>query len=57
MPTLRFHGGDAGDVLAADEQLARLVLVEAGDQPQQRRLARARGPEQREELAGLDGEA
>ena len=31
-----------------------LVLVEAGDQPQQRRLARARGAEQREELARLD---
>jgi hypothetical protein len=32
------------------------LLIEAGDRPQQRRLAAARRPEQREELAGLDGQ-
>ena len=32
-------------------------LVEAGDEPQQGRLAAAGGAEQRDELAGLDGDA
>jgi hypothetical protein len=49
-------GGNAGDVPSADEQLARLVLVEARDEAQQRRLAGARRPEEGEELPGLDGQ-
>ena len=47
---------DAGHVAPADEELACLVLVEAGDQAQQRRLARARGPQEREELPRLHSE-
>ena len=43
-------------VHAVDQQLAVAVAVEAGDQPQQRALARSRGAEQREEFARLDVE-
>ena len=39
-----------GDVLAAEENLARRRQLEAGDHPQRRRLAAARGTEQTEEL-------
>src|SRR5262249_54386886 len=45
---------DARDVLAVEQHLARILELEPGDDPQQRRLARARGAEQRDELAGLD---
>ena len=38
-------------VLAADEDAARVGLVEAGDDAQRRRLAAAARPEQRDELA------
>ena len=55
MPTSRFHGGSR-DVLAADTDAAAVGMVEAGDQPQQRRLAAAGGAEKREELARPDVE-
>ena len=51
MPMSRLFGGDARDVLAVDDDPARVGAVEAGDEPQRRRLAAARRPEQREELA------
>ena len=41
----------AGDVLAPEIDAAGVRLLEAGDHSQGRGLARARGPEQREELA------
>ena len=44
------------DVDAADADLARRRLVDAGDQVEQRRLARARRPHQRDEVAGRDVE-
>ena len=44
-------GGQAGHVLAVDQDLAGVGLLEAGDHPQGRRLAAARGAEQGEELA------
>ena len=50
-------GRHAGDVLAVEEDPARVGLLEAGDQAQAGRLARARRPEQREELAVVDLEA
>ena len=43
-------GRHGGDVLAVEPDRARRRLLEAGDQPQGRRLAAARRPEQREEL-------
>ena len=43
-------------VLAVEQHLPAIGRVEARHQPQARGLARARGPEHREELAGLDGE-
>ena len=42
-----------GDVRAVEQHLPAVGLLEARDQPQARGLARARGPEHREELAGL----
>ena len=44
------------DVLAVDQQLARIGLVDAGDEVEQRRLARSRGPHERDEVALGDGE-
>ena len=44
----------ARHVLAAEEDLAGVGLLEARDHAQGRRLARARGPEHREELAAGD---
>ena len=44
-------GGQPRDVVAVDQDLALVRLLEAGDHPQRRRLAAARRPEHREELA------
>ena len=45
-----------GDVAAADDDPAARRLVDPGDQVQERRLAGARGPHQRDELALRDVE-
>src|SRR5262249_12525226 len=50
-PHVALVGSDAGDVLALDEDPARVRPVEAGDEAQRRRLAAARRSEQRQELA------
>jgi hypothetical protein len=49
----------AGDVLAVEQDgpAARVGLLEAGDDAQQRGLARARGPQQRDQAAGGHREA
>ena len=61
MPILRFSGGSAQPGLpttaVAELHAARVRHLEAGDQPQQRGLAAAGRPEQREELAVGDVEA
>ena len=44
----------AGDVLAVEQDAARVRRLEAGQHAQQRGLAAAARPEQSEELAGLD---
>ena len=49
-------GRAGGDVGAGELDAARVGQLEAGDQPQRRRLARARRPEQREELSAGDVE-
>ena len=58
MPTRRFSGGidpaGAGHDLVGDHDAARVGLLEARDHPQQRRLAAARRPEHRHQLAALD---
>ncbi len=56
MPTLRWFGGTVRDVRAVDRDRARGRLLEAGDHPQRRRLAAARRPEERHELAPLGGQ-
>ena len=43
-------------VLAAQQDASRRRQLEAGDHPQRRRLAAARGPEQAEEFAVVHGE-
>ena len=59
---LEHHGepalrrADLGDVLAVDQDLAGGHVLEAGDQPQERRLAAARGADEDGELAVLDVE-
>src|SRR6185437_16170559 len=45
------------DVVAVDEDLPGRCLFEAGDQPQDGRLAAAGGAKQRDQRAALDGEA
>ena len=45
-----------GRVLAVEQHAARIGHLQPGDDAQQRRLARARGPEQRHQLAGRDVE-
>ena len=47
-------GRRADDVAALEQDLALGGLLEARDHPEAGRLARARGPEEREELAGTD---
>ena len=49
-------GGNAGDRLAEDRDIAGRRLLEAGDQSEAGRLARARRPEHGEEFAGRDVE-
>ncbi len=41
----------AGCILAVEDDLPRICVVEPGDDPKQRGLAAARWPEQRDELA------
>ena len=48
--------GEAGDVVAADEDLPAGRHLEAGDHSQRRRLSAAGWPEQRHQRARLDGE-
>ena len=45
-----------GDILALQQHAARARPLDAGGEPEQRRLAAARLAEQRDDLAGLDGE-
>ena len=47
-------GGNVGDVAVADADVTRSRLEIAGDQVEQRRLAGARGAEQRQEFARRD---
>ena len=49
-------GGLRADFLAVDVDLARGRQFQPGHHPQRRGLAAARGAEQHEELAVLDGE-
>ena len=51
MLTGRRCGGTSGDILAVEQDAALARPLEAGEHPQQRGLAAARRPEQREELA------
>src|SRR4030095_7495871 len=59
---LEHHGDIAragllcGDILPVHQHASRAHRLEAGEDAQGRGLARARGSEQHEELAGLDGE-
>ena len=53
-PVARAAGGR---VLAGQQHRSGIAVVQAGDNPQQRRLARAGRPEQRHELAGGDLQA
>ena len=55
-PHVALVGRRPRDVLAVDDDAARVGLVEAGDEAQRRRLAAAARPEQRHELAGLERE-
>ena len=50
------RGLELVDAAIADPDLAGVERLEAGEQPQQRRLAAARRPEQHETLARLDVE-
>ncbi len=56
MWTSRSKGGGGGDVLAAEEDLARGGALEPGDDPQRGGLARSGRPEERDELAVGDVE-
>jgi hypothetical protein len=49
-------GRQAGDVRAVQEDLAARRMLEAGEQTQQRGLAAARRPEQREEFVLANGD-
>jgi hypothetical protein len=46
-----------GGVLVLEDDRAAIGALEPRDDAQERRLARARRPEQRDELAGIDGKA
>jgi hypothetical protein len=57
-PVLRLDPGAVSRHRAArDRHAPRIGPLEAGDHAQQRRLARAAGPEQRDELAGAYAQA
>ena len=56
MFTSRRFGGSVGHVLAGEQDAAGVRGLEAAEHAQRRRLAAAGGAEQRDELAGLDGE-
>ena len=56
MPILRSYGGEPAHHAVAEANLPRVGLVEAREEPQERRLAAARGAEEREELAVANGE-
>ena len=56
MPIWRLCGGRCDERLAVEQDLARGRRLEAGEHHQRRRLARAGGSEQRQELAALDVE-
>jgi hypothetical protein len=51
-----FVGRQAEEIFAIKNQAAGVGLVEAGDEPEQRGFAAARGAEKREEFAGSDVE-
>ncbi len=55
-PHVALVGRRSRDVLAVDDDPARIRLVESGNEAQRRRLAAAARAEQRHELAGLEGE-
>ena len=55
-PVGEFGFVELADILAGDDQLAGIGAVDAGDQVEQRALARPRRPHQREELALADVE-
>ena len=56
MPMSRFRALHVREVLAVDDDPPAVELLEPGEDAECRRLATARGTEQRHELAGLDGE-
>ena len=56
-PAGEFRLAQPDDVRAADQEFARIGLVDAGNEVEQRALARARWAHQREELAARDVEA
>ena len=56
MPTLRKCGGVPVMSLPSISSSPRWMLVEAGDQPQQRGLSRGQGPSKREELTRFDAD-
>ena len=56
MPMSRLAAEQAGDVLAADDDAAGVGVLEPREQAQRRGLAAARRAEQRDQLAGLQGQ-
>ena len=56
MASSRFAAGHLVHRLAVDQHVAVGDRLEAGDHPQQRRLAAARGADEDDELAVADGE-
>ena len=50
MFTWRLMAGRAGDILAAAEDLPRIGQFEPGDDPEKRRLAASRRPQQRKKF-------
>src|SRR3546814_16440473 len=48
---------DLADVLIVDRDASALRIIEAEEQPRDRRLARPRRPDDRQRLARTDGEA
>jgi hypothetical protein len=54
MPVFRLCGGTRRDFFLIKENASLFRLVEAGDRPEQRRLAAAAWAEEEKDLAGLD---